>query len=183
MPEPESQLREILGIPQDAEKIIIFAESSHWDPNWLKTSEQYYDEFIQNNLDQALAALEKELPELRGKDRNKGLLLRAQLETDFSNATDIYKGIISSAGDNEELEARLEELRHIFETLRGDLLIDGGTAYEKLIRGVQLSGVTLNEGKTNAALDYDVTFVIGLSDLGMKAIVSQSILSLICPSC
>lgn len=69
-----------------------------------------------------------------------------------------------------ELEGRLEELRHTFETLRGDLLIDGGTAYEKLIRGVQLSGVTLNEGKTNAALDYDVTFAIGLSGLGMKSI-------------
>ncbi len=69
-----------------------------------------------------------------------------------------------------ELEGRLEELRHTFETLRGDLLIDEGTAYEKLIRGVQLSGVTLNEGKTNAALDYDVTFVIGLSGLGMRGI-------------
>ncbi len=69
-----------------------------------------------------------------------------------------------------ELEGRLEELRHTFETLRGDLLIDAGTAYEKLIRGVQLSGVTLNEGKTNAALDYDVIFVIGLSGLGMRAI-------------
>lgn len=69
-----------------------------------------------------------------------------------------------------ELEGRLEELRHIFETLRGDLLIDAGTAYEKLIRGVQLSGVTLNEGKTNAALDYDVTFVIGLAGLGMRGI-------------
>lgn len=69
-----------------------------------------------------------------------------------------------------ELEGRLEELRHTFETLRGDLLIDGGTAYEKLIRGVQLSAVTLNEGKTNAALDYDVTFVIGLSGLGMNSI-------------
>ena len=56
----------------------------------------------------AMAALEQELPELRGKNRNKGLLLRAQLETDFSDATDIYNGIISSAGDNEELEARLE---------------------------------------------------------------------------
>ncbi len=69
-----------------------------------------------------------------------------------------------------ELEGRLEELRHTFETLRGDLLIDAGTAFEKLIRGVQLSGVTLNEGKTNAALDYDVTFVIGLAGLGMRGI-------------
>ncbi len=56
----------------------------------------------------AMTALEKELPKLRGKDRNKGLLLRAQLETDLSNATEIYDGIISSAGDDEELTARLE---------------------------------------------------------------------------
>ncbi len=56
----------------------------------------------------AMAELEKELPKLKGKDRNKGLLLRAQLETDLSDATDIYNGIISSAGDDEELAARLE---------------------------------------------------------------------------
>jgi hypothetical protein len=60
MPKLESQLRKTLCIPRDAEKIIVFAESSHWDPNWLKTSEQYYDDFIQNNIDQALALLEKE---------------------------------------------------------------------------------------------------------------------------
>ncbi len=60
MHKPEAQLRETLGIPTEAGKIIVFAESSHWDPNWLKTSEQYYDDFIQNNLDQALAWLERE---------------------------------------------------------------------------------------------------------------------------
>jgi hypothetical protein len=60
MPKPESQLRETLGIPHNAEKIILFAESSHWDPNWLKTSEQYYNDFIQNILDTALVFLEKE---------------------------------------------------------------------------------------------------------------------------
>jgi len=69
-----------------------------------------------------------------------------------------------------ELENRLEELRHTFETLRGDLLIDEGTSWEKLIRGVQLSSVSLKEGKTNAALDYDLTFVIGLAGLGMRSI-------------
>ena len=59
MHKTESQLREALVIPQETAKIIVFAESSHWDPNLLKTSEQYYDEFIQNNLDQALAWLVK----------------------------------------------------------------------------------------------------------------------------
>ncbi len=39
--------------------------------------------------DSAMAALEKELPRLRGKDRSKGLLLRAQLETDFYDASEI----------------------------------------------------------------------------------------------
>ncbi len=56
----------------------------------------------------AMTALENELPRLKGRDRNKGLLLRARLETDFSDARDIYNGIIRSAGDEEELEARLE---------------------------------------------------------------------------
>ena len=77
---------------------------------------------------------------------------------------------LSGVAKRVELEGRLEELRHTFETLRGDLLIDQGTAYEKLIRGVQLSSVALKEGKTNAALDYDLTFVVGLADIGMRSI-------------
>ena len=60
MCDSESKLRKTLGIPSDAERILIFAESSHWDPNWIKTSDQYYDDYVQNNLDHALEWLEKE---------------------------------------------------------------------------------------------------------------------------
>jgi hypothetical protein len=56
----ETQLRQRLGIPPEADKIIIFAESSHWDPNWLRTSVQYYERFVERNLERALAELERE---------------------------------------------------------------------------------------------------------------------------
>ena len=56
----ESALRDRLGIPADAQKVIIFAETSHWDPNWLYTSQEYYDRFIQKQLDLAIAALLRE---------------------------------------------------------------------------------------------------------------------------
>ena len=54
----ELDLRSRFGIPEDAAKILVFCESSHWDPDWLYTSEKYYRRFIQKNLDQALAALQ-----------------------------------------------------------------------------------------------------------------------------
>jgi hypothetical protein len=53
----DSALRNSLGIPSDAQRVIIFAETSHWDPNWLYTSEEYYDRFIQKQLDLAIAGL------------------------------------------------------------------------------------------------------------------------------
>ena len=53
-------LRQRLGIPDDAERVLVFAESSHWDPDWLCTSETYYTRFVQHNLDQAIAALQQE---------------------------------------------------------------------------------------------------------------------------
>jgi hypothetical protein len=53
----EKALRSSLGIPADAQKILIFAESSHWDPNWLYTSQEYYDRFVQRQLDQAISGL------------------------------------------------------------------------------------------------------------------------------
>ncbi len=49
-----------LGIPDDAERVLILAESSHWDPNWLFTSEEYYERFVRHNLDQAIEALLRE---------------------------------------------------------------------------------------------------------------------------
>ncbi|MGD8625407.1 MAG: hypothetical protein PVJ34_12775 [Anaerolineae bacterium] len=53
----ENTLRNALGIPGDAQQVMIFAETSHWDPNWLHTSEEYYVRFVQKQLDRAIAAL------------------------------------------------------------------------------------------------------------------------------
>ena len=38
----ERALRERLGIPADARRVLVFSESSHWDTNWLQTSEEYF---------------------------------------------------------------------------------------------------------------------------------------------
>ena len=53
----EKSMRRRLGVPDDAEQVIIFAESSHWDPNWLHTSEEYLLRFVQPNLDRAIDEL------------------------------------------------------------------------------------------------------------------------------
>ncbi len=37
-PTDERSLRRRLGIPDDARRVMVFAESSHWDPDWLYTS-------------------------------------------------------------------------------------------------------------------------------------------------
>jgi hypothetical protein len=55
--EEEACLRDRLDIPEGAKQIILFAESSHWDPNWLHTSEEYYQRFVRGNLDQAISEL------------------------------------------------------------------------------------------------------------------------------
>ncbi|MCD6400379.1 MAG: hypothetical protein J7L73_00475, partial [Anaerolineales bacterium] len=56
----ELQLRRRLGIPDGAERVLIFSESSHWDPNWLFTSEEYFERFVHNNLDVAIEELQRE---------------------------------------------------------------------------------------------------------------------------
>lgn len=56
----EKVLRQRLGIPNDAERVLILAESSHWDPNWVWTSEQYFEKLVKPNLDIAIEALIKE---------------------------------------------------------------------------------------------------------------------------
>ncbi|MEJ2735781.1 MAG: hypothetical protein P8189_19825 [Anaerolineae bacterium] len=56
----EARLRRQLGIPGDAERVLVFSESSHWDPNWLYSSEEYYERFVESNLDQAIAELHRE---------------------------------------------------------------------------------------------------------------------------
>lgn len=56
----EQEIRDHLGIPDDAKRVLIFAESSHWDPNWLYTSKEYFDRFVRHNLDQAIEELQQE---------------------------------------------------------------------------------------------------------------------------
>jgi hypothetical protein len=53
----EGALRASLGIPADARRVIIFAETSHWDPNWLYTSQEYYDRFVRKQLDLAISGI------------------------------------------------------------------------------------------------------------------------------
>ena len=56
----EQSLRASLGIPPDARRVLIFAETSHWDPNWLYTAQEYYDRFVQKQLDEAISELLRE---------------------------------------------------------------------------------------------------------------------------
>lgn len=56
----EAELREALGIPTDAETVLVFGETSHWDPNWLLTSEEYFDRRIVPIFEEVLEALEAE---------------------------------------------------------------------------------------------------------------------------
>jgi hypothetical protein len=56
----ERALRSSLGIPPEAERVLIFAESSHWDPDWLCTSDEYFDRFVRKCLDMAIAGLLRE---------------------------------------------------------------------------------------------------------------------------
>jgi hypothetical protein len=56
----EKMLRKKLGIPDDARRVILIAESSHWDPDWLFTARVYYNRFVEGNLDLALSFLQQE---------------------------------------------------------------------------------------------------------------------------
>ncbi len=59
-PDRETELRARLGIPDAAKQVIIFAESSHWDPNWRLTSGEYFRRLVGPNLDAAVAELLRE---------------------------------------------------------------------------------------------------------------------------
>lgn len=56
--ESEKDIRLRLGIPEDAARVMVFAESSHWDPDWLLTSEEYYSLRITRIMDKALRVLQ-----------------------------------------------------------------------------------------------------------------------------
>ena len=56
----EAELRAALEIPPDAKHVLIFGETSHWDPNWLLTSEEYFERRIEPIFEEVLDALEQE---------------------------------------------------------------------------------------------------------------------------
>jgi len=56
----EAGLRGRLGIPPEASQVLLFGETSHWDPNWLHTTEEYYQLCIPRIFERALLALEQE---------------------------------------------------------------------------------------------------------------------------
>jgi len=49
-----------LGIPASAKHVLVFTESSHWDTNWLKTSEEYFETRIEHIFAHVLRELEKD---------------------------------------------------------------------------------------------------------------------------
>jgi hypothetical protein len=53
----EASLRRRLGIPQDAERVLVFSESSHWDTNWLETSDEYFVRRLEPIFAAIIAAL------------------------------------------------------------------------------------------------------------------------------
>ena len=53
----ERTRRRALGIPDDAARVLVLTESSHWDPNWLLTSEGYFGLRVRRNLRQAVREL------------------------------------------------------------------------------------------------------------------------------
>lgn len=58
--EPGAPLAHRLGIPDAAERVLVLAESSHWDPNWMLTSEQYFRYGVRRTLDLVLDELDRD---------------------------------------------------------------------------------------------------------------------------
>jgi hypothetical protein len=46
--DPEKKLRHKFGIPDDAKKVLIIGQSSHIDPDWILTLDEYYENFVRN---------------------------------------------------------------------------------------------------------------------------------------
>jgi hypothetical protein len=56
----ETDLRRRLGIPDDARRVLVISETSHWDPDWLLTSEGYFRLRVRRTLDRALDELRRD---------------------------------------------------------------------------------------------------------------------------
>lgn len=50
----ESELRSLLGVPPDAQRVIIFGQNAHMDLDWLFTFEEYYDKYVEEIIGDAL---------------------------------------------------------------------------------------------------------------------------------
>ena len=48
----ETHHRQRLGVPADARQVMVVTESTHWDPDWLFTSNQYFRFRVRRSLDQ-----------------------------------------------------------------------------------------------------------------------------------
>jgi len=53
-PARERAFRRELGIPDDAARVLVLAESTHWDPDWLVTSDEYFRFRIRRTLGRAV---------------------------------------------------------------------------------------------------------------------------------
>jgi hypothetical protein len=56
----EAALRCKLGIPVDAERVLIFTETSHWDPDWMLKAKEYFEIRVGPHLEQAVRELQKD---------------------------------------------------------------------------------------------------------------------------
>jgi hypothetical protein len=63
---PEAALRARLGVPSDAARVLVFSESSHWDTNWLQTSEEYFRGRLEPIFAAIMAALERDPARIYG---------------------------------------------------------------------------------------------------------------------
>jgi len=56
----EAELRSSLGIPPEAERVVIFNQNAHWDLDWLKTFDDYYNIYVEKTITQALNILDRD---------------------------------------------------------------------------------------------------------------------------
>ncbi len=47
-------------MPDDAERVLVIGETSHWDPNWLHTADEYYHKRIRVTLEEVIRELHRE---------------------------------------------------------------------------------------------------------------------------
>jgi len=102
-----ADLRGRLGIPSDAARVLVFCESSHWDTNWLQTSEEYFQRRLEPIFAAVMAALER--LDMLLNDSMYGILFRdinmqrTFVDQHFSRMLNAYSGIIINTGEDNYL--------------------------------------------------------------------------------